>query len=149
MSKKTKKSTIRIEGTEYKVVQWTNSTETNLKYLPQNPPGVISSGLHIPEKNKDETHWDYYDGKKKIKGKKYVKESLKFPPIAVINFKEHLVFSVPPGKEIMVLRGSDKSTEFISLEYYRKHRDRYLSNYFIRLGDEENPQVLEIKPDAL
>jgi len=42
--------------------------------------------LHIPEKNRKETHWDYYDGNKKIEGeRKNVEENFKMAPMAVIN----------------------------------------------------------------
>ncbi len=145
MSKR-KKSTIMIEGVEYRVVQWTNSTETNLKYVPQNSPGVSGSGLHIPEKNKQLTHWDSYDGSTTIEeNKKYVGANFKMAPIAVINFKEHLVFPIPQDNQIAVLRGSDKPMEFISKKYYEENKQRYLQEYFVRLGDEENPQILELK----
>jgi len=143
---KSKKSTIIIDGTEYKVIQWTNSNETNLKYVPQNPQGVIGSGLHIPEKNRQRTHWDYYDGNKKIEGeRKNVEEDFKMAPMAVINFKEHQVFLLPPNNQIAVLRGKDKPMEFISNEYYKKNKAEYLQRYFVRLGDEENPQILELR----
>jgi len=146
MSKKTKKSEIIIDGVEYKIIQWTNQTETNLKYVPQNPLGVIGSGLHIPEKNRQRIHFDTYDGKEHLKGQEnYVGNDFKFPPIAIINFKEHLVFPVPPDNQIAVLNGRDKPMEFISLEYYKKNKEKYISKYFIRLGDEENPQVLKLK----
>ena len=139
MPKKTKKAGIAIDGVEYRVVQWSNSTETNLKYVPQNPQGVIGSGLHIPEKNKQRTHFDMYDGKEHLKGQeKYVGEDFKFAPMAVINFKEHLVFPIPQDNPIAVLRGKDKLMEFISLEHYRKNKERYK----VELGDEDNPNVV-------
>ncbi len=147
MSKNKKKSTILIDGIEYRVIQWTNSNETNYKYVPQNPRGVIGSGLHVPEKNKQETHWDYYDGNKPFEEKKeYVKDDFKMAPMAIINFKEHQVFLIPPDNQIAVLRGSDKPMEFISYEYYMKNKTEYLKKYFVKLGTEENPQILELKP---
>lgn len=135
-----------IDGVEYRVIEWTNSTETNLKYVPQNPPGIIGSGLHVPEKNKQRTHWDSYDGSTAIEeNKEYVGADFKMAPMAVINFKEHQVFLIPPDNQIAVLRGSDKPMEFISKKYYEENKQRYLKEYFVRLGDEENPQVLELR----
>jgi hypothetical protein len=146
MSKR-KKSTILMDGIEYRVIQWTNLTETNYKYVPQNPQGIIGSGLHVPEKNKQEIHWDYYNGNKPFENKKeYVKEGFKMAPIAAINFKEHQVFLLPKDNQIIVLRGENNPMEFISYEYYKKNKVEYLQRYSVKLGTEENPQVLELKP---
>jgi hypothetical protein len=146
MSKKTKKSTIIIDGKEYRVIEYTNKTESNTMFVPQNSSGEIGSGLHLP-RTKERTHWDYYKGNQKIEGKKkYVEDNFKMAPMGVINFKEHQVFLIPPNNSIAVLSGKDKPMEFISLEYYNKDKAKYLEKYSVKLGTNDNPQVLELKP---
>lgn len=138
MGKKTKKADIVIDDVPYKQIQHTNSNDTWWKSIPQNPQGVIGSGLHIIDKNRENSHWDKYDGDKKIEGsEEYLKEPPKFRAV-LINFKNHGIFPAPSENHISVLRGSDKPMGWISLEHYKKNKTKYR----VHMGDEDNPDIV-------
>ncbi|MBU2053011.1 MAG: hypothetical protein ABIJ14_01540 [Nanoarchaeota archaeon] len=137
MSKKTKKADIVIDDVPYKAIQYKNENETWWKNVPQNPEGVIGSGLHRIDKKRENSHWDIYDGDKKI-GKKPIEGNLpKFRSI-IINLKKGGIFPAPSENHIAVLRGSNKPMGFISLEHYQKNKKRYK----VKMGDENNPDVV-------
>lgn len=144
MTKKDKKAYVFIDGTKYRIIQATNSHEEHWMYVPQTEEETLTSGLHLFHNSQEQNHWDYFKGKQKLDKKEYVGNQ---PVSAVLlNFKNHGHFPIPPSNSIVVLRGSDKEMEFISLEYYQENKEKYLRIYSVLLGDEENPQVLELKP---
>ncbi|MCK4647324.1 hypothetical protein KAT24_00130 [Candidatus Pacearchaeota archaeon] len=141
MSKKTKTTDTLIDGVRYKQIQYTNKNDTWWKNVPQNPEGIIGSGLHIIDKQRQKSHWEKYDGKTEIKeDKEYLVNPPKIRSLK-IDFKTHGIFPAPPDNQIGVLRGSDKMMEWVSLEYYKRNKDKYS----IILGDENNPTVLKLK----
>ena len=71
MGKKDKKADVVIDDVLYKQIQHINDKDSGWKLVPQNPSGVIGSGLHRIDKQKENTHWDIYDGDKKIGMKPY------------------------------------------------------------------------------
>lgn len=137
MSKKTKKADVVIDDIPYKQIQWSNNSDTNWKNIPQNPSGIIGSGFHRVEKNKEESHWDIYNGDKKI-GQKPIEGKLPKFRAVLINFENHGIFPAPSENHIAVLRGSDKPMGFISLEHYRKNKKRYR----VQMGDDDNPDIV-------
>jgi hypothetical protein len=137
MSKKTKKAYVVIDGVLYRQIQWSNDSDTNWKSIPQNPSGILGSGLHRIDKNRKETHWDVYDGDKKI-GKKPIEGDMPKFKSVLINFKSHGVFPAPSENHIVVLRGSDKPSGWISLKYYQKNKEKY----FVKFGDKDHPDVV-------
>jgi len=145
VTNKAKKANINIDGREYKIIEETTSKEKHWMYIPKVEDGIQASGLHVFEKDKDNAHWDKFIGNKKISEKK---EYISPPPkhhAMLINFKNHGIFPLPPENNIAVLRGSDKPMGLISQEYYNKNKQRYLNKYFVRVGDEKNPQILELR----
>ena len=128
MGKNTKRTDTPIDGVMYKQIQHTNKNDTWWKNVPQNPKGVICSGLHIIDKNRKNSHLEKYDGNKKIEGsEEYLSEPPKFRAVK-IDFKNHGIFPAPSENHILVLRGSDKPMGYISLEYYKRIRKNILSN---------------------
>jgi hypothetical protein len=137
MGKKDKKADVVIDDVLYKQIQHINEKDSGWKLVPQNPSGVIGSGLHRIDKQKENTHWDIYDGDKKIGTKPYEGDIPKFRAV-LINFKNHGIFPAPSENHISVLRGSNKPMGWISLGHYKRNREKYR----VELGDEDNPDVV-------
>jgi hypothetical protein len=141
MSKKDKKTEMIIEGTKYIQVRHDTVNDTNWMNIPQVENGVSASGLHIVDKARDRAHWDKFIGKTKLEDdKEYLTEIPKITGLK-ISAKEDTIFVAPPHNRILVLRGSNQSEEWISLEYYQKNKDKY----DVKMGDIENPTVLVLK----
>lgn len=149
MSKKKKYVNIVIDGTEYKMIEEENKKEKHWMSIPKVEDGVPASGLHTFEKSKNQAHFDKFVGNKKLLDKKEYISPPPIPKMVVVNLKKGGIFPIPPENSIGVLRGSDKPMEFISPEYYDKNKERYLNKYFVRMGDENNPQILELKPKRI
>jgi hypothetical protein len=138
MGKKTKRTDTPIDGVMYKQIQHTNKNDTWWKNIPQNPTGVIGSGLHIIDKNRENSHWEKYNGNKKIEGsEEYLSQPPKFRAVK-IDLKNHGLFPAPSENHIAVLRGNNKQIGWISLEYYKKNKKKYS----IEHGGEDNPDVV-------
>ena len=142
MSKKTKKTEVVIDDILYKQIQWSNNSDTNWKNIPQNLKGVIGSGFHRVKKNKENSHWDIYDGNKKI-GKKPIEGEIPKFRAVIVNFKNHGTFPAPSENHIAVLRGKDKPMGWISLKHYGENKRKYC----VKLGNEDNPDVVVEKFD--
>jgi hypothetical protein len=141
MSNKTKKSSTVIDGIEYKQISLKNKADQWWKFIPQVPEGVEAQGLHIIDKNRQNSHVEKYVGKKELKNEK---EYMKNPPrfwAMKVGLKGQGIFPSPSGNHILVLRGADKSEEWISEEYYKKNKEKYE----IELGTISNPSVLKLK----
>jgi hypothetical protein len=137
MSKKTKKIDVVIDDVLCKQIEHKNKNGTHWKTIPQNPSGVIGSGFHRIEKNKENSHWDIYNGDKTI-GKKSIEGEIPRFRAVIINFKNHGIFPAPSDNHIVVLRGKDKPMGFISLQHYQKNKKKYK----VEMGDENNPDVV-------
>jgi hypothetical protein len=137
MGKKDKKTDVVIDDILYKQIQHINSRDSGWKLVPQNSPGVIGSGLHRIDKQKENTHWDIYEGDKTIGMKPYEGRLPGFRSV-LINLKEGGIFPAPSENHICVLRGIDKPMGWISLEYYNKNRTKYR----VQMGDEDNPDIV-------
>lgn len=137
MGKKDKRADVVIDDVLYKQVQHINEKDSGWKLVPQNPQGVIGSGLHRIDKQKENTHWDIYDGDKKIGTKPLDGEVPKFRSV-LINLKRGGIFPAPSENHIVVLRGSDKPMGWISLEHYKNNREKYRVEH----GHEESPDVV-------
>lgn len=137
MSKKTKRANVVIDDVLYKQIQHTNENDKGWKLIPQNPAGVIGSGLHRIDKERENTHWDIYDGDKKIDKKPVEGEIPKFRSI-LVNLRSGGIFPAPSEKHIPVLRGSNRPGGWISLEHYQKNKSRYK----VEMGSEEFPDIV-------
>lgn len=141
MSKKDKKTEMIIDGTKYKQVRHDTPDDTNWMNIPQVEDGVPASGLHIVDKARHRSHWDKFEGKKKLEDEKeYLVELPKIKSLK-INAKDGTIFIAPPNNKILVLRGSNQIGEWISLEYYKKNKDKY----YVKIGDKNNPKILGLK----
>ena len=141
MSKKSKKTEMIIDGIKYKQVRHDTPDDTNWMNIPLVEDGVPASGLHIVDKARHRSHWDKFDGKKKLPDEReYLEEPLKIKSLK-LNIKNGTTFVAPPNNRILVLRGINKSEEWISLEYYDKNKDKY----YVKIGDENNPKLLGLK----
>ena len=142
MSKKTKKADTIIDDVKYKQIQYTNSNDTWWKSIPQNPPGVIGSGLHIIDKNRENSHWDIYDGNRKIGMREFKEGKPRFRSM-IINLKKGGIFPAPSENHTVVLRGSDKPMGWISLKHYKENKRKYR----VEFGSEDSPDVVIEKVD--
>ena len=137
MSKKTRKTDTVIDDVMYKQLQHVGEDETYWKDVPKIPSGKIGSGLHMMKNKIQNNHMDNYDGNTVI-AKKYLGEKAPGFRAVKLNLKNHGIFPAPSPDHITVLRGSDKSGGWISLEHYNKNRKRYR----VQFGDVENPDVV-------
>ena len=99
--------------------------------------------MHTIKKDRENSHWDIYDGKKKIDRKEIDGEPPGFESM-IVSLKGEGIFAAPSKDHIPVLRGQDKPMGWISFEHYRKNKTKYQ----VKFGNEKNPEfVVEIFKD--
>lgn len=137
MGKKDKKANVIIDDVLHKQIQHINDKDSGWKLIPQNPQGVIGSGLHRIDKQKENTHWDIYDGDRKIGMKSLEGEIPGFRSV-LINLKKGGIFPAPSEAHIVVLRGPHKEPGWISREHYKKNKPKYR----VEMGNEDDPDIV-------
>ncbi len=141
MSKSDKKIELKVDDTTYKQIRVDRAKETYWKNIPQVSDGVLASGLHFIDKNREESHYDFFIGKEpQPQMKEYLKEPIRKQSL-ILN-PEKGVFVAPNGKILVTSKESNIPT-YISRENYEKNKE----DYFIKVHDGHgNPVVVGIKP---
>lgn len=138
--KKRLKNEMIINGVKYLQIRVDKEDETYWMNVPIVNENIPASGLHLMDKDRHRTHFDFYDGENKTSKKEYLREPPKIKAFK-IDMKQGTTFIGPPQNQILVLRDSDKPEEWISFDYYKKNKDKY----YLKIGTEDDPKLLGVK----
>ncbi|MFW5803884.1 MAG: hypothetical protein ACOCWG_01480, partial [bacterium] len=140
MGKKSPRTEFFIDGVKYKQIYHQNKNDAFWMNVPLVPDNVMASGLHLIDKKRNQSHYDFYLGKDKTNKKEYLDKPPRIRNLK-IDIKQNTIFVGSPNNPILVLRGKNEEEEWISLNYYNKNKYKY----YVKLGSDVHPNVVGLK----